>query len=316
MGNGVLSKYPGGFLNGVAIQNLPVLNSYSGSVVWVDSVTGSDNNTGVYNQPYATISGALAGCTAAKGDIIMCKAGHAESISSATSLTMSKSGVAVIGMGQGANRPTITFTTANTATINVTANNVSFTNMVFVANFLDIAAAFTTTTATNFTLDNCQFTDTSAVLDFVVLVDTGTTTNATDGLTINNCSWYGLGTGSGTAMVKMDGTNARITITNNYMTSAATTGAALMPIITTKVVTGLMANNNIFVLTQATNLATGILITTDGSTNTGMISRNLIQGLDATTEILVTASSGFRFSQNYYSGAADASGYLLPAADS
>jgi hypothetical protein len=73
---------------------------------------------------------------------------------------------------------------------------------------------------------------------------------------------------------------------------------------------------NIMSFVGATNATTGTMITTDGTTNSGMISRNLIQSLDATSEILVTASSGFLFSQNYSSAVADKSGYLLPAGDS
>ena len=65
----------------------------------------------------------------------------------------------------------------------------------------------------------------------------------------------------------------------------------------------------------ATGNTAGILVTTNGTTNSGVICRNFAQSLDATSEILATASSGFIFFNNYYSGAADKSGYLLPAAD-
>jgi hypothetical protein len=81
------------------------------------------------------------------------------------------------------------------------------------------------------------------------------------------------------------------------------------------VLTDFLCDSNRFILQMAAGVTTGILVTTDQSTNSGMISNNFIQSLDATTELLVTASSGFVFFQNFYSGAADASGRLLPAAD-
>jgi hypothetical protein len=69
---------------------------------------------------------------------------------------MSIAGVAVVGLGVGSNRPKFTLDTANTATIAVSADNVSFQNCQFVANFLSIAACFTLTTAKEFTVENCS----------------------------------------------------------------------------------------------------------------------------------------------------------------
>jgi hypothetical protein len=52
-----------------------------------------------------------------------------------------------------------------------------------------------------------------------------------------------------------------------------------------------------------------------GTANTGLIRENFIKSLDVTTPVLVTASSGFTFMQNFYQGNADKSGYVLPAID-
>lgn len=262
-----------------------------------------------------TIALAVAQCVAGRGDIIMLAPGHTESISSATSLTMSISGVTVVSLGTGSQRAVITLDTANTATINVTAAGVVFKNCVFVANFLNVAALFTLTTAADFQVLNCEIRDTSTVLNFVAMVVTATTANAADGLVIDGCKFFLLIATGATKLVSALGTNDRWTITNNYYTTPTTGTGAVMPIATGKILTNLIMRKNIFNLVQTTGVTTGILITTDGSTNTGVIAENFVKGLDATTEILVTASSGFVFFNNYYSGAADASGYLLPAAD-
>jgi hypothetical protein len=321
-----ISSYPNGFANGLTVRGMPITVSYPGEVFFVNNssvlpskgIPGSDLNPGTYLKPFATLAGALARTdkvVASRGDILMVMPGHAETISSSTALTISVAGVMVVGLGQGGLRPTFTLDTANTSTINVTADGVAFSNCVFKANFLAIAALFTLTTAKHFTLSDCEMRDNSSILNFVNIVKTGTTSNANDGLTIERCNYYGLSASSNTALIGMNGTNDRITTKNCYVAHAAVTAGGYMPIATGKVVTNLICDSNIFNLVGATSLTDGTLITTNGSTNSGILCRNFIQDLDATTEILVTASSGFIFSQNYSSAVADKSGYLLPAAD-
>lgn len=125
-----LSNYPGGFNGGVSIRNVPILNSFSGQVFWVNSNGGSDINAGTYTRPRATIAGALLLCKADRGDIIMVKSGHAETITAAAQITMNITGVAVIGMGQGTDRPELTFSTSTGASVLITASNTTFQNIV------------------------------------------------------------------------------------------------------------------------------------------------------------------------------------------
>lgn len=319
-----MSSYPHGFTGGITIRGLPLTVSHPGKVFFLNNssvvadggIGGSDSNPGTLQKPFSTLAGALLNCTANRGDIIMVMPGHAETISSASALTLNVAGVAIVGMGVGTLRPTFTLDTANTATINVSAANVSIANCLFVANFLAIAACFTTTTAKSFTLDNCEFRDTSSILNFKTIVDTNTTSNDTDGLHIEKCMFHGLGTTSGSALVKMDGTNDRLTIIDSFIKHSATSTAGLMPIATGKVVTNAKIINNVIDLVGAQAATTGIIITTDGSTNSGIIRRNAITSLDDTSELLVTASSGFMHDLNYYSSDRNKSGYILPAADS
>lgn len=317
------SNYPGGFLNGVTVQGIPIQVTNPGQVFWVYNGTalsagcvgGSNGNRGTFTQPFATLDFAITQCVAGRGDIILMKSGHAETLSSATALRLQTEGVAIIGLGTGTDRPTFTLDTANTVTIPVSAEAISIQNVLFKANFLNIAALFTITTGSRFTTQNCEFRDGSAILNFVTIYSVGTVTNACTGLTATNNNWYGLGTAANSCFVNMAGSNRVLNLIGNYVTHAAVTGAGLMPIATGKVVTDAQILNNIINLVGSASLTTGIIITTDGTTNSGVIAGNFIQSLDATTEILVTASSGFKFFNNYYSGTADKSGYLLPAAD-
>lgn len=138
-----MSHYPHGFEHGVDVRGMPVLNSYSGDVYWVDSGAGSDGNPGTFTRPFATIEQAVSRCTANNGDIIMLKAGHAQTISAESgTVTTSNTtigadidiaGVTVIGMGIGADRPTFTFDSAVGADFKLAANNVTVKNVLFKA---------------------------------------------------------------------------------------------------------------------------------------------------------------------------------------
>lgn len=273
-----------------------------------------DGIAGFYPSIAAAVA-ALANTRGGCGDTLLLAPGHTETISSATALTISVSGLYIRAVGNGNARATITLDTATTATINVTAANVTFDNCVFVANFAAIASCFTLTTAKDFQLTNCEFRDTTSILNFVALVTTSATTAAADGLLINACRRIGAGASSNTTVVSMVGTNDRLIIRNSYFAHNATTQAGLMIIASGKIATNVDINANVINLVGSSSATAGIIITTDGTTNSGVLRSNLVQSLDATTEILVTASSGFIFFNNMYSAVADKSGYLLPAAD-
>jgi hypothetical protein len=143
---GTITNFPDGFANGLSVRGMPLLQMQPGNVFWVNNSTvlnvgangGSDGNRGTYLSPFATLQYGLNSCTAGRGDIIFVGAGHAETISSATVLSLNMAGVAIVGLGGGSLRPTFTFTTAATANIPVTAANISIQNCLFVANFADV----------------------------------------------------------------------------------------------------------------------------------------------------------------------------------
>src|SRR3990167_3005120 len=115
-----ISNFPFGFQYGVSIRGIPLVVSHPGQVFWVSNSTvlsvnaraGSNGNDGSYQSPFATIAYALTRCVASRGDIIMVKPGHAEAISEAAGLALSVAGVALVGLGHGSLRPTLTLDTA------------------------------------------------------------------------------------------------------------------------------------------------------------------------------------------------------------
>lgn len=319
-----VSNFPNGFANGVTIRGVPIVQTHPGKVFWVSNATtllsaqrgGSNGNNGSFGSPFSTLAYASSQCLANRGDVILVKPGHAETISTATALTLSIAGVAIVGLGVGTNRPTFTLDTATTATINVTAANISIQNCVFTANFADIVSVFTLTTAKNFSLERCYIKATATNMNFLNVVDTNATTADADGMYIVSNKWIEpdlltLG------FVKMDGTNADIHFSDNFLVLGVNNNvASCFAIATTKIITGLRMEGNRLYRLNTDTATGGALITTDGSTNTGIIANNMIQTADTAAEVLVTASSGFGFFENRESGVAGATGYVLPAVDS
>ena len=303
------SNFSKGFSGGLTVRGLPVLNAYSGNVLWVHSA-GSANGAGTFQRPYATLEQAIN--AADVGDTIMVKAGHAESIADATTLVFDKAGISIVGLGSGSRRPTFTFTTATTANIPVSAANVSIENILFVANFADIVSFITLTTAPEFLVNNCEFRDTSSILNALTCVTTTVTVNA-DGLTFTNNRVQSLATTAATTMIKVAGTMSRLTINDNYYVGAVLNNTAALLAHGALNVTNLeMARNRVF--RPNTDTATGgILITTSATANTGMVYDNYIACLDAAAVILVTAGCDYGMFNNMVIGEVDTSGLLLPA---
>lgn len=318
------SHFPNGFANGVTIRGLPLQQAQPGEVFFVNGgsvlakggIGGSDGNKGSYQQPFATVDGAVNKCVAGRGDVIFVMPGHTETISSATALNLDIAGVAVVGLGSGTLRPTFTLDTAATTTIPVSAANISIKNCIFTANFADITSVFTLTTAKEFFLEENLFKATATDMNFLNIVDTNTTDNAADGLTLIGNEWIEPDVAS-LQMVKADATQARVNISDNNVTLGVKNNTpCLAAIATGKIFTeAKITGNHVYRLN--TDTATGaILLTTDGSTNTGIIADNFAQHANTLGELLVTASAGFGVFDNKASGVAGASGYLLPAADS
>lgn len=319
------SNFKFGFNYGLTSRDVPIVQSNPGRVAWVSNnatglnvgaVVGSDNqNNGTFDQPYASLAYAFSKIVANRGDIIMLKPGHTESIASATALALSVAGVTVIGLGDGTLRPTITFTTANTATIAVSADNICFQNCRFVANFLSIAAPFTLSTAKGFKLQGCEFKDTSGVLNFLNIVKSTGAANTIDGITLTDNTWNGLGTTSVNSFLLSANDIDSATIQRNTIKLARTAVAAILATITAGVLTNLDVGDNKCVSAQTTTTG-GSLINVGGTTSSGFVYRNYVQTLTTTTDLLFTTSVGLSAFDNRVTGVIGASGFLIPAADS
>lgn len=387
-----VANYPSGFAYGLTLRNVPLVQAQPGQATWVGNspvfapgcTGGNDGNPGTYQRPFATLQAAIDSSRMSEGDIIFIKPGHVESIPNASTLIFNKSGLAIIGLGSGVNRPTFIFTTATTANIPVRAASMSVQNCLFLNNFAAIASNFTgisasvtasiaTTTMTvtvvgsgtvypgcsvmgtgiqpgttvlsqltgtaggvgtylvnisqtfasgtittgsqDFTIDRCEFRDISSALNALSVYTSSATDQASAGLTLTNSNMFGLGTTAATATLTLAADADRVTIQGNYIASqVAANSAVILLSTTTKVLTNLLVTDNQMQLVGA-NAATGIILITTATTNTGVLSKNFLNGARAyATAVIVSASSGLHAYQNFYHITADVSGAILPPA--
>lgn len=321
---GKRTNYPSGFSTGITVRGLPLSVSHPGEVFFVNNSTviakggvgGSDGNPGTYQKPFATIDYAIGRCTAGRGDVIFVMPGHAESITAAGTITMDVNGVALIGLGTGGLRPTLTYTTANTAAISWTADYCSMQNFNLVGNFLSVAAAVLNSGGAGWTIENCTFKDTDATHGLLSCVTTTVGTNSDDGWFCGNERISIATTTPGTAL-KVANTTDRLTVRNNtFWHRVVENNAAVILDHGALVVDALlMEGNNVYSINTA-QTTDGLLVKTSAITGSGIIRDNRIRSNDPDATIMVTATAiQYGCFENYHTGEATSlSGFLLPAA--
>jgi hypothetical protein len=324
-----MTQFPGGFANGLSVRGMPLVQTQTGKVFWVlksgaanqvGQKDGSDGNRGTYDAPFATIAGALGMCTAGRGDTIFVKAGHTEAIADATTLALNVKGVAIIGLGTGSSRPTLTFGTATTANIPITAADMAIQNILFVCNFAAVVSVFTATstnTPTDFSVERCEFRDTSSVKNFISIVTGNATANSLDGLRFVGNRISSLGISTATTALKIASDTDRVTIQDNYGNWAVLNNTAAMLAAGSAQVTNLDFGRNILQRPNTSSTG-GSFVSGSGNAWTGHCYDNYMYQVDASSGIWIATGHGtaLGFSQNFspISGAADASGLINPAA--
>ncbi len=314
------------YSNGISSFGIPVFGTtapftagpITGNVWFVNTSTGIDTLSGgggnSPSAPLKTLSYAITQATASNGDIIYILPGSTVTISDATSTAFNKAGITIVGLGYGNQRPLFNYTTANTATIPVTAQGITVQNVRHAANFLSIAAAYTIAAGIHFACDNCLFTDASSVLNFLNIIKSTGIANTADGLTMTNNTWRGLGTTSVNSFILSANDIDRALWVGNTVILARTATAAVFATITAGVLTNLQCAYNTAISQQTADTGGGF-INVGGTTSTGVVANNYLGDL-STTDLFVTTTVGLRFFNNYKTGVVGASGYLLPVADS
>lgn len=320
------SNFPYAFAQGLTLRGVPLIQTQPGRAFWVDNsstplpgcVSGHNGNRGTYTKPFATIDYAIDECSANKGDIIFVKPGHAETIANATTLVMNKAGVAIVGLGIGAMRPTLTFSTAGTANIPITAANMSIQNFLFKANVADVVSVFTATstnTPTDFAVEGCEFRDGSSALNFISIITGNATANSMNGLWFCKNRVSSLGTTAATTAIVLASATDRVTINDNFGNWAVLNDTAAMLAGGANDLTNLEFGWN--VLNRPNTSSTGgSFISSTSTACTGHCHDNRLWQLDNSAGIWIGTGTKLAFSENYspITGAADKSGLINPAA--
>lgn len=285
------TAYPG-LLSGSSL-GAPLLNVIplltSGRLFFVSSVSGSNNNVGDDPlRPRASIAATIAKCRPSLGDQIWCLPHHAETVSAAAGIAVNVAGVSLFGMGAGASRPTITFTTAIGASLDISVANVMMRNFRFICGIDAQTAMVNVTGADVAFLDNEFVTNTGTIGAVLGILTAATATR----LRIERNMFTGPAVNTGTtttAQVKHE-VGIDYVIQDNYFN-----GKMTQAILNATTVLGGFIHNNRFVV------YTGTVAITMAAASTPFITNNRINVPSGTAPIV--AAAGF-VAGNIYSAAA------------
>jgi hypothetical protein len=188
-------QQPGGVFDYVSIFNV------QGDAWFVDSGHAAASDAVGFGQnpdaPCATWDYAVGLATASNGDVIFLMPGHAENLAGATSVAMDKAGIRVIGLGQGALRPTFTATAA-AGCIAISAASCSIENIILTnTGTFNFSNGFTVTAA-DAAFKDVAIRDSAADSEFVVGILTDTNANR---LVVDGLDYVGLVGGDAAASI-------------------------------------------------------------------------------------------------------------------
>ena len=254
--------------------------------------------------PVATLDYANGLCTASKGDIIYAMPGHAESLVGATSAVLDVAGVRVIGLGTGALRPKLTYTTDAGATISITAPNVALENLQLYANFTNGVTAGITVgaLADGLRLTNIRMEEAANTKEFLIGVSVAA---ACHDVGIDGFEFFGVTGGTDSQCIIFVGAS-NFSYVRNFHIFGDFSGAAI---------DGLTAASTFMEFAHGTiindDTAAGLSVSVHAS-STGMMRHLDIAQLKDTVG---PAGAAMQATEIYVSNAAFKQGILKPAAD-
>jgi len=291
-------KTPGGVYS-IEDQSLS-----TGDRWFVDSTTGSDTANGGTSpdDALATVDAAVAKCTDNKGDIIYVMPTHTETFATASQegFDVDVAGVSVIGLGQGDQRPTFTFTHAS-ASVVLGASSCRLSNLRFVSNITDhVTAIDIEAAADGCIVDHCYFTDSATdkdALTFIKIVADA------DRLVIADNHFNNVTGGEATDTLLFAGGSDGTVIARNLATIDAKTSGFIGA--STAASLGLIVVDNVVVNQDA---AAGLCYKGHAS-STGLIARNMFAGNKGNTEP-INEITAMHVIENYMTDTAGATGII------
>lgn len=292
------------YVNGLVLNGQPLVQKYSGDLIWVDS-NGGGGNKGTFDAPCTTISAAHSLVTSNKGDIIMVKAGHAETLTSTTDF--SKSGFAIVGYGFGDIRPTFTNgnTTATTDDLwDFAGDDIYLHNLYFkeASGLTGAGAVWINCSGDNFVVDNCYVELGGEALTFLTHDGDGGVETPKKNLQVRNCWVIGVAAGPD-VVVRVETSHTNAVLADCFMDFSASTGLDTGCIVFVSGTTGsgghLVANNYVLGLSASADGTDNCLILQSATpTYGGLAVDNKIVSGDATFALGTTPAGGFAFINN------------------
>lgn len=278
-------------------------------VYFVDSVHGAVNNSGLRpDLAITTLQAAHDLCTAGRNDFIICLPGHVESLATASVITLSKSGITVLGMGAGNTRPTFTWT-ATAATWLVSGANVTIKNILCTSTIAAVVKLFSVTGA-YVTFDAVDYVEdgTTDCLQFIL------TTATADFLTVKNSTWIRDVTSASavSAWIGLVGADY-CKVLDNYgtMKGTAANSADGFVVGSTTLSKGVEIARNTFIITTSTGAIPISLL----ASSTGHVHDNRVASAKTAIAGQVACASAFA-AENYVCNTVNLSGLLDPVVDS
>jgi len=277
----------------------------TGNVFFVDSGSSDGSDATDYGNnpdaPFATLDYAIGQCTANNGDRIYVMPGHTETVSGAAGIDFDVAGVTAVGLGNGADRPTITLS-ATASTVHLDAASTAIDNFLFTVSA--DATVGIDVDKTDCVLSRCEFRN-AAAKEAVSWIDVnGGAANACDRTTIDGCVFYCPNAGT-TAGVELGEVADRVAITN--CVAVGDYGGACIHNPTGKVLTNLLVADCILENKQTGDHAVELV-----SACTGLLVRNAYSS-DMTAPTGVDPGSCYSV-ECYQADAIDTSGILAPVA--
>lgn len=266
---------------------------------YVNSAAAAGGNGASPSGAVTTLAAALA--LAQPGDRVFIAPGHAENITGAAAITWSQSGVTVIGLGVGANRPTFTFTTTASQIIISGSNNI-LSNVRLTVSVDEVVLLFSVT-GSGVILDRVDFfeTPTFQAIAFAAF------TTGTD-CAIQNCNHY-QATAAAAAQLWITATsNTRFRLSNNVIMLALQDGATCCVFRFVTCTNILVERNTVKMTGFAANLLSVALAL---NTTTGMTAYNNY-GADVAAVTTINDLPGCRHFQTLATLLVDKSGILDP----
>lgn len=202
---------------------LNFLGGYTtGTIFYVDSgASGAADGAGAGRKPdapFATLDFAIGKCAASNGDTIFVMPGHAETLTADSGVDIDVAGITVIGLGEGAARPTFTLNTAVAADFKIAAASTVIKNLLFLGG-IDALTGPIEVSAADCQIIDCEYRDSTGQA-----TDTIVTTADADRLLIDGYVHRGAaaaGANSAIALIGMDDCTIRnVDIYGNFAVGA------------------------------------------------------------------------------------------------